>query len=46
VTLRLIALAGLALVLLKAYQVGRDRERERILKTLDSAVGPTPLWFM
>jgi hypothetical protein len=38
-TLRLIALAGIALALLKAYQVGRDRERERARKAVDSAMG-------
>jgi hypothetical protein len=43
VTLRLIALAGIALALLKAYQVGRDRERERVLRGMGNALGPTPL---
>jgi hypothetical protein len=43
VTLRLIALAVIALALLKAYQIGRDRERERALRALDSALGPTRL---
>jgi hypothetical protein len=43
VTLRLIALAGIALALLKAYQVGRDRERARVLRAMDNALGPTPL---
>jgi hypothetical protein len=43
VTLRLIAFAGIALALLKAYEVGRDRERARVLRAMDNALGPTPL---
>jgi hypothetical protein len=44
VTLRLIALAGIALALLMAFQIGRDRERERAEKALENAFGPTRPW--
>jgi hypothetical protein len=44
VTLRLIALAGITLARLKAYQLGRDRERERTLRAVDGAIGPTRPW--
>jgi hypothetical protein len=37
VTIRLIAFAGIALALLTAYEVGRDRERARTLRTVDKA---------
>jgi hypothetical protein len=44
VTLRLIAFAGIALALLTAYGVGRDRERERTLRAVENAFGATRPW--